>query len=244
LIDAKNTVIKTKTIPKNRDPLPARIVKAIKEKRKIFREYTRTRDPFLKTAHNRLNALIRRDINAYREETWTKACESLTTSHHLVYNAQTYHSPRDKANCFDEILEEVHQVPQNPNFEDVFFERITSNVNAFNNSPLTEPLPHPLNDEHMTDEITTDEVKSIISHFKNTKAPGPDEIRPILLKNLPETSLQALTNIYNNCMNTLYFPTAWETAYTIMIPKPAKSPNDPKSYRPISLLNITGKIIT
>jgi hypothetical protein len=27
-----------------------------------------------------------------------------------------------------------------------------------------------------------------------------------------------------------------------MIPKPGKSPNDYKSYRPISLLNITGKI--
>jgi hypothetical protein len=27
-----------------------------------------------------------------------------------------------------------------------------------------------------------------------------------------------------------------------MIPKPGKSPNDHKSYRPISLLNITGKI--
>jgi superfamily II DNA/RNA helicase len=54
----------------------------------------------------------------------------------------------------------------------------------------------------MTDEITTDEVESIISQLKNTKAPGPDEIRPILLKNLPETGFQALTNIYNNCMNT------------------------------------------
>jgi hypothetical protein len=262
LIDAKNTAIKTKTIPKNRDPLPARIVKAIKEKRKIFREYTRTRDPFLKTAHNRLNAIIRRDINAYREETWSKACETLdyrdgkkfwnkfkaltgqksVPNHHLVHNAQTYHSPRDKASCFAELLEEVHQVPHNPNFEDVFFQRITNNVNAFKNTRFTEPLPHPLDDEHMTDEITTDEVKSIITHLKNSKAPGPDGIRPILLKNLPESALQALTNIYNNCMISLYFPTAWKTAYTIMIPKPGKSPNDPKSYRPISLLNITGKI--
>jgi exonuclease III len=262
LIDAKNTAIKTKTIPKNRDPLPARIVKAIKEKRKIFREYTRTRDPFLKTAHNRLNAIIRRDINAYREETWSKACETLDyrdgkkfwnkfkaltgqksiPNHHLVHNAQTYHSPRDKASCFAELLEEVHQVPHNPNFEDVFFQRITNNVNAFKNTRFTEPLPHPLDDEHMTDEITTDEVKSIITHLKNSKAPGPDGIRPILLKNLPESALQALTNIYNNCMTSLYFPTAWKTAYTIMIPKPGKSPNDPKSYRPISLLNITGKI--
>jgi hypothetical protein len=82
------------------------------------------------------------------------------------------------------LLEEVHQVPHNPNFEDVFFQRITNNVNAFKNTRFTEPLPHPLDDEHMTDEITTDEVKSIISHLKNSKAPGPDGIRPILLKNL------------------------------------------------------------
>jgi hypothetical protein len=39
----------------------------------------------------------------------------------------------------------------------------------------------------------TDEVESIISQLKNTKAPGPNEIRPILLKNLPETGFQALT---------------------------------------------------
>ncbi|KAH0813360.1 hypothetical protein GEV33_009431 [Tenebrio molitor] len=83
--------------------------------------------------------------------------------------------------CFAELLEEVHQVPQNPNFEDVFFQRLTNNVNAFKNTPIIEPLSHSLNDEHMTDEITTDEVKSIISHLKNSKAPGPDEIRPILL---------------------------------------------------------------
>jgi hypothetical protein len=43
-------------------------------------------------------------------------------------------------------------------------------------------------------------------------------------------------------MNNLYFPTAWKTAHTVMIPKPGKCPNDPKSYRPISLLSITGKI--
>ncbi|CAH1371514.1 unnamed protein product [Tenebrio molitor] len=82
----------------------------------------------------------------------------------------------------------------------------------------------------MTDEITTD-----------SKAPDRTESDPSFSKP-PESALQALTNIYNNCMISLYFPTAWKTAYTIMIPKPGKSPNDPKSYRPISLLNITGKI--
>jgi hypothetical protein len=49
------------------------------------------------------------------------------------------------------------------------------------------------------------------------------------------------TPIRRNCMKNLYFPTAWKIAHTVMIPKPGKCPND-KSYRPISLLNITGKI--
>jgi hypothetical protein len=43
------------------------------------------------------------------------------------------------------------------------------------------------------------------------------------------SAFQALTDIFNNCMKNLYFPTAWKTAHTVMIPKPGKYPNDPKS---------------
>jgi exonuclease III len=259
---ARDTVFKPTTIPKNRTPLPARIVKLIKEKRKVYREFIQSRDPLLKTLFNKLNAQIRRDINTYREETWIKTCESLDyrdgkkfwnkfkaitgqkrkTNHYLATDAHIYYTPQERANCFAELLDGIHQVPNDPNFNATFFDQIANNVHAFKNIPLIDPLPHPLHDEHLTDNITTDEVKTIISHLKNTKAPGPDQIRPILLKNLPDSALQALTDIFNNCMNNLYFLTAWKTAHTVMIPKPGKCPNDPKSYRPISLLSITGKI--
>jgi exonuclease III len=259
---ARDTVFKPTTIPKNRTPLPARIVKLIKEKRKVYREFIQSRDPLLKTLFNKLNAQIRRDINIYREETWIKTCESLDyrdgkkfwnkfkgitgqkrkTNHFLATDAHIYYTPQERANCFAELLDGIHQVPNDPNFNATFFDQIANNVHAFKNIPLIDPLPHPLHDEHLTDNITTDEVKIIISHLKNTKAPGPDQIRPILLKNLPDSAFQALTDIFNNCMNNLYFPTAWKTAHTVMIPKPGKCPNDPKSYRPISLLSITGKI--
>jgi hypothetical protein len=237
-------------------------VKLIKEKRKLYREFIQTRDPLLKTLFNKLNAQIRRDINRYREETWIKTCESLDyrdgkkfwnkfkvitgqkrkTNHYLATDAHIYYTPQERANCFAEQLDGIHQVPNDPNFNATFFDQIANNVHAFKNIPLIDPLPHPLHNEHLTDNITTDEVKTIISLLKNTKAPGPDQIRPILLKNLPNSAFQALTDIFNNCMNNLNFPTAWKTAHTVMIPKPGKSPNDPKSYRPISLLSITGKI--
>jgi hypothetical protein len=164
------------------------------------------------------------------------------TNHYLATDAHIYYTPQERANCFAELLDGIHQGPNDPNFNATFFDQIANNVHAFKNIPLIDPLPHPLDDEHLTDNITTDEVKTIISLLKNTKAPGPDQIRPILLKNLPDSAFQARTDIFNNCMNNLYFPTAWKTAHTVMIPKPGKCPNDPKSYRPISLLSITGKI--
>jgi hypothetical protein len=40
-----------------------------------------------------------------------------------------------------------------------------------------------------------------------------------------------------------YFPTAWKLANVIPILKPSKDPSDPKSYRPISLLNALSKIL-
>jgi hypothetical protein len=165
----------------------------------------------LKTTFNKLNTQIRRDINKYREETWIKTCESLdyrdgknfwnkfkvitgqkrNTNHHLATDAHIYYTPQ-------ELLDGIHQVPNDPNFNATFFDQIANNVHAFKNVPLIDPLPHPLHNEHLTDDITTDEVKTIISLLKNTKAPGPDQIRPILLKNLPDPAFQALTDIYNN----------------------------------------------
>nr|XP_008201458.1 PREDICTED: LINE-1 retrotransposable element ORF2 protein [Tribolium castaneum] len=64
----------------------------------------------------------------------------------------------------------------------------------------------------------------------------------ILLKHLPDTAITSITTIYNSCFNSGHFPTPWKEATTIMIPKPNKDPNNPLSYRPISLLNILGKI--
>jgi hypothetical protein len=131
-------------------------VKLIKEKRKVYREFIQSRDPLLKTLFNKLNAQIRRDINIYREETWIKTCESLDyrdgkkfwnkfkvitgqkrkTNHYLATDAHIYYTPQERANCFAELLDGIHQVPNDPNFNATFFDQIANNVHAFKNIPL------------------------------------------------------------------------------------------------------------
>jgi hypothetical protein len=46
--------------------------------------------------------------------------------HHLVRNNAIINTPLGKANCFAETLEQIHQVPDHPHFDDVFFASTTS----------------------------------------------------------------------------------------------------------------------
>ncbi|KAJ4439906.1 hypothetical protein ANN_08035 [Periplaneta americana] len=39
-----------------------------------------------------------------------------------------------------------------------------------------------------------------------------------------------------------YFPKIWKHSHIIQIPKPGKNKSDPRNYRPISLLNVLGKV--
>jgi hypothetical protein len=88
--------------------------------------------------------------------------------------------------------------------------------------------------------ILPDEVEALIKILKNRKAPGPDNPRTPRFKHLPKIAIEAVTIIFNNCLQVHHFPPAWKYATTIMIPKPGKDPTNPQSYRPISLLNIAG----
>jgi hypothetical protein len=54
-----------------------------------------------------------------------------------------------------------------------------------------------------------------------------------ILKELPETGFRYITQIFNAILHTGYFPDQWKVAQVILIPKPGKPPEDPKSYRPV-----------
>ena len=58
------------------------------------------------------------------------------------------------------------------------------------------------------------------------------------------TCLKNIINIANACLELGYWPSHFKMLTTIVIPKPNKSSYDfPKSFRPIVLLNMLGKLI-
>ena len=90
--------------------------------------------------------------------------------------------------------------------------------------------------------ISPKNVTDIIKHLKN-RAPGPDRIPNFALKMLPPPTIDRLTNLYNTVFRLRHFPAPWKIARIVPVPKPGKNPKLPDSYRPISLLNTTSKIL-
>ena len=86
------------------------------------------------------------------------------------------------------------------------------------------------------------EVKWIIRHLKNRKAPGPDGINNRVLKELPDSAVKVISTIINAILALKHFPPRWKEAKIVLLPKPGKTRTDPRNYRPISLLNPLSKL--
>ena len=85
------------------------------------------------------------------------------------------------------------------------------------------------------------EILETVRMLKNRRAPGPDGILNMALKNLPNRGLAAMANITNAIMRLCHFPRRWKNADIVIIPKQGKDLRFPQSYRPISLLPTIGK---
>ena len=89
-------------------------------------------------------------------------------------------------------------------------------------------------DVNMSTPFTTEELVEALKSMKAGKAPGP-EYPPRVLLHAGDAATESL------CLPVLErceVPKIWRKATVIALPKPNKPKDDPKSYRPISLLCI------
>ena len=115
--------------------------------------------------------------------------------------------------------------------------------------------------DHQVNEEILNEIPSFVSSFwasfleeefissiakcNNLSMPSPDKLSWRHLKCIfkDKMCLKEIINIANTCLELGHWPSHFKTSTTIIIPKPNKvSYNFPKSFRPIVLLNILGKL--
>ena len=94
------------------------------------------------------------------------------------------------------------------------------------------------------DFISLEKVKASIASFQPHKSPGPDLIPPCVYQHFGERALELLVRLFKSSYLLEYIPAGWLDIKVVFIPKQGKKNySDPRSYRPISLMNFILKIM-
>ena len=96
---------------------------------------------------------------------------------------------------------------------------------------------------NLSGDFTPAELNDAMAKLKQGKAPGSDNIHPEFVIHQSEITSAWLCAFFSACLRRSKLPRAWRRAAVIALLKPNKPADDPKSYRPISLLCVPFKIL-
>lgn len=91
--------------------------------------------------------------------------------------------------------------------------------------------------------VTVDTVERHLTNLDGTKASGPDDISPWILKAAAPSLATSLTLLFNCSLRSGTFPKAFKLANITPVLKPNKNPALEQSYRGISLTPVISKIL-
>ena len=190
------------------------------------------------TANNLIN-----HINERRKTIWKKTVETIDMKHssrkawstlNKLTGRKTY-SPSRKPIQPNAIAKHLIDNGKFKNCDKEFTRNVNRKLKAAWNSPSA--------DQDLCSNFSVQEVKSAIRSLKPGKSPGPDELHPQFFLHLGDSCIRWLTAFLSTCLRLQRIPKIWKTAKVIAVLKPNKPEESPSSYRPISLLCISFKLL-
>ena len=91
--------------------------------------------------------------------------------------------------------------------------------------------------------FTTEDLDTPAKGLKNRKAPGSNGIPVEALKVVARAHPQVLLRMYNACLRTGELPRKWKTQRLVLISKGKGDIDSLSAYRPLCMLNRTGKLL-
>lgn len=166
-----------------------------------------------------------------------------------------------KKNAWDELLEGLNRDPWGRPYKMVINKMKESDCNVCEKLPvevvediIRELLPKDrgknryyggrgISREEMIPEITGEEFEGIIKNMKKkgNKAPGPDGVQMRLVVEAQRCAEATYRGLYDGCLRSGIFPRRWKEARIVLLKKEGKPDRVASSYRPLCLLNETGK---
>lgn len=201
-----------------------------------YQEYLSTNNS--DAAHDLLNAL-----DESRRRKWVENVEGLDFTHSskkswtLLRKMGGAAAPTTGDNAVnpEEIAKRLQQLTKTGPMD----RAVAKSIRKGNIEKAGKLTPH----ETLSKPFTISDLQTAQRSTKCGKAAGLDEIYPEFLAHLGKRAKRWLTSFYNNILETGILPPTLLRAKVIAILKPGKPANDPASYRPISLLSVTYKLL-
>ena len=86
-------------------------------------------------------------------------------------------------------------------------------------------------------------VKKATTTLDSSKAPGPDCIPLVVLKNYEPKLSYILPELFNMCLKESCFPDCWKVSWVVPVFKNVGERSNTKNYRPFSLLSVFEKLV-
>ena len=245
------------TIKGHSPRIPPNLLKLIKDKRKLRRNYMLTRDIGIKSEINKLNKLIKKEFKKVSEA----KTEHVIDSWERDGNRRNWREVKKLINCnrkgntLGPIINNGVTIYKNEEMVDIFRTEMSNIFCKREEKYDDDSNPH---FDHCIESlrknrtfysrknkdflVKTDELDKVITSLKNNKAPGHDNISNEILKNCKPVLLIPLTKLFNLCLTTGIFPSTWKLSIMTMLLKPNKAHSNPLSYRPLSLTPTIGKL--
>ncbi|KAG7299565.1 hypothetical protein JYU34_016540 [Plutella xylostella] len=189
-------------------------------------------DPFSEDTVAAGEELLQR-IGDARQEKWIKMVTSIDLTHN---SKKAWHSIR--------MLTSDPPPPQSPY-------RVTANqvahqllLNGKSPGRLAKvpKLNHTSSCDSISKPFNLSDIVKAIQHLQRGKASGMDNISVEQLQHLGPVAVSWLLQLFNCCLESAQVPSLWRKSKVIALPKPGKTTDNPKHFRPISLLCHTYKL--
>ena len=232
---------------------------AIRERRKIHREYRQAPSDELWERYLKERSAVRKLVRDKKAADWERLLKSLTTAHRSNLkncwsilsriNSNAKHSElapvmksdgslatseEERLEAWAEYQEKLGSRLEDPAFDQRFATEVEAKVSEL--ARLSPTLPASPLDGNFTKE----EIKSAITRLKLGKASGADLVTNDMLKIGGDTMLKLLSRLFQWLNEAEVVPEQWCHAIVTNIFKKG-DPADPSNYRGISLISCLGK---
>lgn len=230
-------------------PLPAELRQEVLLRRRLRRDYQRSRCPRAKAVFQRQARRCSRLLAEHRTASWEGFVEESAGEPNGVWKIAKslrgekrsirplhgqrglVYSPEARAEAFADTMEDQF-TPHADTYDEEHCETVENFLDNYD----------PEVEEDEVAPVTIEEVAERIRALRPRKAPGPDSLGTPAMKNLPAWVVVYIAAVMTSCLRLSHFPAIWKKAMVIMIPKPGKDPLFPENHRPISLLPVFSKI--